>query len=255
MAANGYRVKDVARITGLTVRALHHYDAIGLLSPKRRTDAGYRLYSDDDLLTLQQILIHRELGLALDKIKAILSDPNFDRRAALQHQRKQLQARAEHTQAMLRAVDAAIAAESGAHTMNTSDIFDGFDPSKHQAEAERRWGGTEQWTQSAQRTGAYTKDDWAKIKAETIALLDRVATLLATGVAPTDVAAMELAEEHRLQIDRFYYTCSHAIHRGLAQMYIADARFADNLDKHGDGVAAFLSAAIEANCDRAAQAE
>src|SRR5687768_10099157 len=104
-----YQVKEVAQIAGVSVRTLHHYDEIGLLVPRGRTDAGYRLYDDDDLLRLQQILIGRELGLALEQIRGSLDDPKFDRKRALLEQRGQLAQRARQTDAMLRAVDAALA--------------------------------------------------------------------------------------------------------------------------------------------------
>lgn len=250
MAPRTYKVKEVARLSGVTVRTLHHYDEIGLLSP-RRTSAGYRLYTEADLLRLQQILVHRELGLPLERIKMILADPGFDPRQALLEQRARLEARAEQTKAMLAAVDAALRALEGDEIMDMKELFDGFDPSKYEAEAKERWGHTESYAQSMQRTGAYTKEDWARIKAETDDLMRRIAAQVQAGTAPTDEVAMDLAEEHRLQIDRFYYTCSHSMHRNLGQMYTADSRFEQNLDKYGDGVAAFLSAAIEANCDRA----
>src|SRR5690606_1513284 len=97
------------RIAGVSVRTLHHYDTLGLLVPTRRSAAGYRLYDDDDLLRLQQILIGRELGLTLEAIRRSLDDPAFDRRRALLEQRKQLERRAEETAEMIRAVDRALA--------------------------------------------------------------------------------------------------------------------------------------------------
>lgn len=251
MAARAYKVKEVAQLSGVTVRALHHYDAIGLLSPKRRTSAGYRLYGDDDLLRLQQILVYRELGLPLEKIKKILADPDFDSERALVEQRRQLQARVDQTHAMIAAVDVALQTLRGERPMSTKDIFGGFDPSKHEAEAEQRWGDTPAYAESQRRTKGYSEEDWARIKAETDALMKRIAAAHAAGTAATDAAAMDLAEEHRLQIDRFYYPCSHATHEGLGQMYTADPRFTKNLDAYGEGVAAYLSAAIEANARRA----
>lgn len=103
-----YRVKEVASLSGVSVRALHHYHELGLLVPSSRSGKGYRLYTDDDLLRLQQILIGRELGMPLEAIRRSLDDPNFDRRAALEKQRAELAARASRTEAMLRAVDAAL---------------------------------------------------------------------------------------------------------------------------------------------------
>src|ERR1700752_3185392 len=103
-----YQVKEVASLSGLTIRALHHYDSIGLLMPSARSAAGYRLYDDDDLLRLQQILIGRELGLSLEEIRRSLDDPSFDRRRALLAQRAELAARSQRATAMIRAIDAAL---------------------------------------------------------------------------------------------------------------------------------------------------
>src|SRR5262245_31120003 len=100
-----YQVKEVAELAGVTVRALHHYDEIGLLVPNGRSAAGYRLYDDDDLLRLQQILIGRELGLSLVAIGRALDDPSFDRREALLAQRAALAVRSERAAAMIRAID------------------------------------------------------------------------------------------------------------------------------------------------------
>jgi DNA-binding transcriptional MerR regulator len=132
-----YLVSEVAEIAGVSVRTLHHYDDVGLLVPRGRTEAGYRLYDDDDLLRLQQILLGRELGLSLEEIRHSLDDPSFDRRRALLAQRVELQARARETDAMLRAIDAALehldregAALPEGNIMDFRKIFDGFEPAK-----------------------------------------------------------------------------------------------------------------------------
>src|SRR5687768_4616007 len=126
-----YRVSEVAHIAGISVRTLHYYDELGLLVPRGRTGAGYRLYDDDDLLRLQQILICREQGLALEEIRRWLDDPRFDRRQALLAQKRELQKRAQHTSEMIRAIDAALTVledGSGEQHMDMKQIFDGFDP-------------------------------------------------------------------------------------------------------------------------------
>jgi len=110
-----YQVKEVAELSGLSIRALHHYDAIGLLTPSFRTAAGYRVYDADDLLRLQQIMIGRELGLSLEDIRRSLDDPSFDRRSALLTQRAALERRAQHTTEMIRAIDAAVGVIDGAN--------------------------------------------------------------------------------------------------------------------------------------------
>ncbi len=246
MPHRSYRVREVAQLTGLTVRTLHHYDAIGLVSPPR-TASGYRTYGEDDLLRLQQVLVYRELGLALEQIKTIVHDPTFDRRAALLDQRMQLQARVDGATSMIRAIDAALETMKGDREMNAKQLFDGFDPSKYEDETRARWGQTDAYKESARRTKAYTREDWQRINRERDTTLRKLADLLAAGKSPTDPAAVELAEAHRLHIDRYYYPCSHDMHAKLAQMYTGDPRFEANLNRFGEGVAAFLAAAIRAN--------
>ena len=248
-----YQVKEVAQIAGVSVRTLHHYDEIGLLAPRGRTDAGYRLYDDDDLLRLQQILIGRELGLPLEEIRRSLDDPGFDRRTALLAQREQLQQRAKQTGAMLRAVDAALAlidAPTEGDTMDLKPIFDGFDPSKYEKEAEQRWGDTDAYKESMKRTKRYTKEDWQRCAAEQAGVYGDALQALQAGKLPEAPEVMDIAERHRLAIDRWFYPCSHAMHAGLADMYEQDSRFAENIDKHGAGLTPFLSAAIRANTKR-----
>jgi DNA-binding transcriptional MerR regulator len=252
-----HQVRDVARITGISVRTLHHYDAIGLLVPRGRTGAGYRLYDDDDLLRLQQILLGRELGLSLEEIRRSLDDPGFDHQRALLDQKKQLQERALQTEAMIRAVDAALAVlagqgreREGEETMEMKDLFDGFDPSKHEAEAQQRWGRTEAYQESKRRTQRYSEDDWKQLKAEQAAIYADAAAARKAGKAADGEEAMDIAERHRLSIDRWFYPCSVALHRGLAAMYEGDGRFAENIDRYGEGLTPFLVAAIRANAER-----
>jgi DNA-binding transcriptional MerR regulator len=245
-----YQVKDVARLTGVSVRTLHHYDAIELLVPGGRTTAGYRLYTETDLLRLQQILIGRELGLSLEEIRQSLDDPRFDRKTALLDQRERLRDRVRQTDAMIRAIDAALAAIDGRRTRgetNMTDLFQGFDPSQYEEEARRRWGTTDAFAESQRRTARYTPDDWKALLAEQSAVYDEAYAALKAGKKASSAEVMDIAERHRLTIDRWFYPCSHDMHRGLASMYEGDERFTQNIDKHGEGLTAFLVEAIRAN--------
>jgi DNA-binding transcriptional MerR regulator len=247
-----YQVKDVARMSGVSVRTLHHYDEIGLLAPRARTEAGYRLYGPDDVLRLQQIVIGRELGLSLEEIRRSLDDPAFDQRQALLAQREQLRRRAAQAAAMINAVDAALArlpdaigdAASGGH-MDMTEIFDGFDPSRYEAEARERWGSTGAYKTSQARVGRYDKADWEALKAEQAGVYAEAAAALRAGRSPADAA--DVAERHRQVIDRWFYPCSREMHLGLADLYESDERFAASIDAHATGLTAFLVAAIRAN--------
>ena len=248
-----YRVADVARVSGVSIRALHHYDAIGLLIPTGRTEAGYRLYTDADLLRLQQILIGRELGFPLDEIKRSLDDPRFDHRQALIDQRRRLEAKAHALGGMLHAVDAALAfvgRDLQGGMMDMKELFGGFDPAVHEAEVRERWGDGDAYKESTRRVKAYTPDDWKRQQAEQGAIYADAADAMRRGVDPTAPAAVEIAERHRQSIDRWVYPCSRAMHAGLADMYEADERFRATIDRAAEGLTPLLVAAIRANAGR-----
>lgn len=252
MPERHYQVSEVARLTGVTVRALHHYDEIGLLVPSRRSAKGYRLYTDDDLLRLQQIVIGRALGMSLEHIRRMLDDPSFEHREALLQQRALLVERFEQTEKMIRSIDAALTAIDRArgNEMDAKQMFDGFDPAKYEDEARQQWGSTPAWAESQRRTSKYGPEDWAKMKAEAEAILEALAELMRSGVAAAAEAAVALAEQHRLHIDRWFYPCDAQMHANLAELYVHDPRFAAHFERHGEGLASYLADAIRANAGR-----
>ena len=246
------RVSEVARLAGVTVRTLHHYDAIGLLVPSRRSAKGYRLYTDDDLLRLQQIVIGRALGMSLERIRRTLDDPDFELAEALREQRALLVERQEQTRDMIRSIDVALVAldKEQEKKMDAKQLFDGFDPAEHEAEARQRWGSSAAFAESRRRTQDYGPEDWARIQEEARAIVEAWAAERRAGRAADAAPAMDLAEQHRLHIDRWFYPCDHAMHAGLAQLYVQDERFAAYFDRHGEGLARYVAAAIEANAAR-----
>jgi hypothetical protein len=110
-----------------------------------------------------------------------------------------------------------------------------------------RWGQSEAFVESKKRTGHYTPDDWKALRAEQTAIYDEAYSAMRAGKTPSEAAVMDIAERHRMSIDRWFYRCSHEMHRGLASMYEADDRFRQYIDKHGEGLTAFLAEAIRAN--------
>ena len=249
----GLTVGEVAHLASVSVRALHHYDELGLLTPSVRTEAGYRLYSDADLACLQQVLFFKELGFGLGDIARIMHDPQFDRLEALRMQRRMLMDKSSQLALMAEAVDAAIDAEEGGVRMDAKDMFDAFgdfDPKEYEKEAEERWGNTAAYKESARRTKRYTKEDWIEVRKETEAVNAGLAKLMDEGVPADDPRAMDQAEQHRLNIDRRFYPVSYEMHVGLAEMYIADPRFAANYEKVHAGLAHYMHDAILANAAR-----
>lgn len=246
-----YTVGDLASLARVSVRTLHHYDEIGLLRPSGRSGAGYRLYTAGDLQRLQQVLFFRELGVRLDEIARILADPGFDRRQTLIAQRALLAERAERARALVDLVDRTLKALEDDDTMKPEEMFEGFDPAKYEDEATAKWGQTEAFAESKRRTSRYTKDDWAKLKAEADANVEALARAMDEGVAPTEARAMDLAEQHRLHLERWFYPCPTTFHVELGEMYVADPRFTANYDRIREGLAAYLRDAIQANAARA----
>jgi MerR family transcriptional regulator, thiopeptide resistance regulator len=243
-----FTVGDLARLTGVTVRALHHYDEIGLVRPSQRTAAGYRLYEDADVAVLQQVLVLRELGLPLDEIARVLESGS--RAELLRRHRDALVDKRAHIDAMIAAVDTALGHLEEKRTMKPEDVkqmFDGFDHSQYEEESRERWGDSDAWKESARRTSSYSKEQWQQLKDEWAVIYKQMADLMNAGAVVTEPAVQALVERHRMHIDRWFYACSKDMHKNLGAMYIADPRFTANIDKVADGFTQYLADAIAAS--------
>ncbi|MFZ3595387.1 MerR family transcriptional regulator [Streptomyces sp. BH104] len=248
-----YSVGQVARFAGTTVRTLHHYDEIGLLTPSERNTAGHRRYGEADLDRLQQVLFYRELGFPLDEIQALLDDPASDPREHLRRQHELLTVRIEKLQKMAEAVEHAMEAQKMGIQLTPEERFEVFgdkDPVEYSEETEQRWGSTEAYAESQRRAATYSKEDWLRMKAENDDWLARYVALVTAGEPADGERAMDLAEEHRDQISQWFYDCPHEMHACLGAMYVADERFKAYYDALGEGVADHLSIAIHANSVR-----
>ena len=246
-------VGAVARLAGVTVRTLHHYDELGLVVPSERSDAGYRIYGRREVERLQEVLLFRELGFGLDEIKSVIDQPGYDRGSVLDRQRELLVAKADRLLDMVEAVDRAMRAQETGMDLTKEEmleVFGDFDPTEHQQEAQERWGDTDAYKESARRTARYTKDDWLAIGSEADAINQAFIALMEAGSPADSEAAMEVAEQHRAHISKWFYECSLEFHAGLGQMYVADPRFTKNIDKAGAGLAKYMSEAIAANAAR-----
>ena len=235
-------IHEVSKLAGVSVRTLHHYDAIGLLPPTALTEAGYRLYDDTALARLQFILLFRELEFPLKDIKRILDDPNFDQSAALEDQIKLLELRRKQLGKLI-----TLARE----TLKTGVIpmkFDAFDKTEQErfaAEVRKKWGNTAAYQEFQQREQDGTAGDPADLMKH-FADLGRLKHL--SPAAPeTQTAIRELQQF----ITDHFYTCTPEILAGLGEMYVTDERFRENIDKAGgEGTAAFVSKAIAAYCKK-----
>ncbi len=251
-ATQRYNVGEVARLAGVTVRTLHHYGEIGLLRPSSRSGAGYRQYSAGDLDRLTRILYYRDLGFALDAIATLL-DGSTDPVEHLKRQHRLLTERLERVHAMVVAIEKEMDADMNGSELTAEDkleIFgDTYDPA-YEWEAERRWGDTEQWRQSRERTRKFTKADWVRIKSDTDALNARLVDVFTSGAQPGGAAANAAAEEHLAALNVFY-DCDHDQQRRLADMYLADERFSRTYEALATGLTQWLRDSVHANADQA----
>jgi DNA-binding transcriptional MerR regulator len=246
-------VGEVAQRFGITVRTLHHYDEIGLLTPSRRTAAGYRVYTPADLTRLSQIIVYRRLELPLDEIATLLNEG--DTVSHLIRQRERVMARLDEMKDLVEAIDQALEKAMTNTPMTDDDMRElfgeGFDD--YQAEAEQKWGETEEWKESQRRKQQYGMQDWIQIKAGGEAVEKALADAFRAGLSADSAEAMDAAEQHRLHVNRWFYDCPPAFHRKLGDMYVSDPRYVARYDESFGlpGFAAYCRAAIHANADRA----
>lgn len=240
-------VSEAAALSGLSVRALHYYDEIGLIKPAETTEAGYRFYCDAEMSTLQQIVFFRELGLSLKEISAILSDPEYDKNTALKNHRELLLLKRAQLDGMLRLVEETLGGK--AMTMpstTTAEIYAAKE--KYAEEVKTRWGSTKEFKESEEKSRKMT--DAQKLEAAKQANEIFAAFAAIRALDPAASAALSLAQKWQEHINTFYYSCSKEVLASLAEMYTADPRFAETIDRFGKGTTQFMSAAIKAYCAR-----
>lgn len=256
-ATTGLTVGEVARLAGVSVRTLHHYDGIDLVRPSGRSASGYRLYSGADVDRLAAVLAYRELDFDLQQIRALLDDPDVDAMEHLRRQHALLLARLARTRRIVAAIETTMEETTMGTTRLTPaerlEVFGRFDPDEHEDEARRRWGDQDAYAESARRARSYTKAQWRQASEEQRDTTQRLAEVQRAGAAPTSPEAMDAAEAARLHITRWYYDCSPLMHRALAEMYVADERFAAHYEAVEPGLARFVREAVQANADRHAR--
>ena len=239
------QIKEFARFTGVSVRTLHYYDEIGLLVPARVGKAtGYRYYDEQSLLRMQEILFYRELDFSLKSIEEILSSPNYDKTQALKDQKKLLILKKERLDNLISAIDSAMKGE------NVMTAFDNSKFEQYKAEAQEKWGNTNAYQEHAEKTKSYSKDKWNDLAAGMDAIMGQFAESMKHGDAPDSDAAQDLVKALQSHITEHYYHCTKEILFGLGQMYVADDRFRQNIDKHADDTAAFICQAITTYCKK-----
>jgi len=243
-------VKELATLTGVSVRTLHYYDEIGLLKPSRvDANTGYRYYDDDAVLRMQEILFFRELDFPLKTIAQLLASPAYDRREAIAKQRELLILKRKRLDRLINALDEA---EKG-----RIDCMSAFDNHEYEtardtyaAEVKDRFGNTDAYKEHQAKTASYSAEKWQAATDGMNALMAQFAACKKSGHSPDSAEAQALVKAWQAYITDNFYTCTDEILAGLAEMYIADDRFTENIDRHAPGTAAFMHDAIRIYCKK-----
>lgn len=249
-----YTVSQLAALSGVSVRALHHYDEIGLLKPASVGLNGYRYYGREELLRLQQILFHRELGLSLDEIRQAIDTPGFDRAAALRDQREKLVAEIARLRKLTRTIDDTLADLEGAKTMNEKRMYRGFDAEareRHQAWAIERYG---KWA----RLGLETRDEimqgWTAAEreanqSEMSGIFGDFAAGLSEGLAADSAPVQEIVLRlHKAASKSWTGPVSRGGFLNMGDIYVENPEIRARFDSRAPGLADYVARAIGIFC-------
>ncbi|MBC1317521.1 MerR family transcriptional regulator [Listeria booriae] len=244
-----YTVQKLAKLAGVSTRTLRYYDEIGILKPARINSSGYRIYGQNEVDRLQQILFYREMNVGLDKIKAILEQPDFDETEALKTHRAQLLDKRKQLDELIRNVEKSIAHSERRITMTDQEKFEGF-KQKMIDENEEKYGteirekyGDDKINKSNAKLKGMSEAEMERVNRLAETILVELAEAFETG-DPAGEKAQEVAAMHKEWLSTYWDTYSKEAHAGLAQMYVDDERFTAYYDKDQPGLAAFLRDAI-----------
>ncbi len=239
------QIKEFAEFTGVSVRTLHYYDEIGLLVPAHVDEyTGYRFYDENSLLRMQEILFYRELDFSLKNIGEILSLPDYNKEKALAEQKNLLILKKDRLERLISAVDDAMKGE------NVMKTFDNSEFENYKQEVKEKWGKTDAYKEHEEKTKNYSQDKWNNLADGMDNIFTEFSVCIKNGEEPDSVNAQNLVKMLKNHITENYYTCTKEILAGLGQMYVCDERFKNNIDKHGDGTAEFITEAIEIYCKK-----
>jgi len=241
-----YTIKKVADLAGISVRTLHYYDQIGLLRPSFSAANGYRYYTENELMKLQQILFFRELEFSLEQIKEMMKSPMFDAEKVLIEQRELLRLKRDRLDNLLNTIDDTLESKKGGEGMSDDQILGNFSKKQmeeYKEEAKKRWGQTNAWKQSQERTKNWTDEDYKRIAKEGEKWTKKLAEMRNKEFAPESPEIQEMVSQHYNSL-RSFYEPNLEMYKGLGQMYVDDPRFTAYYDRFGKGLAIFLRDAM-----------
>jgi DNA-binding transcriptional MerR regulator len=236
-------------MAGVSTRTLRYYDEIEILKPARINSSGYRIYGKQEVNRLQQILFYRELGVSLENIRKIVTDPSHDNAHALKEHREKLLAKREQLDLLIENVEKTIAESEGRIHMSDQEKFEGFKQKMLQDNEEKYGGeirakyGTEQVEKSNKIFSNMTEEQYAQFEKLGADIMDSLKAAFATG-NPAGELAQKTADLHRQWLSVAWGSYSKEAHAGIVQMYVCDERFKDYYDKEQPGLAGFLRDAV-----------
>jgi DNA-binding transcriptional MerR regulator len=245
----------LAKMAKISVRTLHYYDEIGLLKPAYRADSGYRYYTKNELLRLQQILFYKELGFQLAAIQQALDEPDFDMEAALMRHKQELHKRIRQMNTLMDTIDNTILDIKNKRKMvSYEEMYEGFskeEVEQYEKEVTEKWGQS-RLEETKRNIQAMSRQEWDDLKAEGNNIYIELTKLM--DGEPEDAAVQSLIARHHIMTGK-YYDCPVETYRGLAEMYVSDERFIATFDSFRPGLSDFLHDAIHHYCyEREAQA-
>lgn len=238
-------VNEVSKLTGISVRTLHHYDEIGLLKPTSTTEVGYRLYDDTALERLQHILLFRELQFPLKDIKEILDSPDFDRNKALEQQIELLTMKKEHLENLI--LFARGIKFLGVRYMGDFTAFDTKKMDEYAARAKESWGKTEAYKEFEEKSKEWTEETEKDLEVEAMSLFAAFGEM--KDMDPAEKCVQAQVKKMQDYFTEHFYNCTPQILRGLGRMYAGGGEFTESIDSvGGKGTAEFINKAIEIYC-------
>jgi DNA-binding transcriptional MerR regulator len=245
-----YTVKQLADLAGVSVRTLHHYDKIGLLSPGYVADNGYRIYEEPELVRLQQILLYREMEFSLADIKKIIAAPDYDVEVALEEHLRLLSLKRKRLGQLMKTIESTLNTMEEENTFEQAHAFAGFaddEIATFKKEVKEKYDPAVV-SQSMNRIKDWNKEKMQAVQAEGLEIVQAIADAREEG-ASSEAVQKHIAAYHT-HMNQFY-DCTLEIFRGLGQMYVDDSRFTAYYEKVAPGLAAFVRDAINVYCDAA----
>ena len=244
-----YKINEISKITGISPRMLRHYDKLDLLRPNKSSENNYRIYTNEDLCKLQEILFFKELDFSLEEIKNILENPNYNRVAAFIHQKRLLLKKIERLNGIISTLDESMKKTEKEIKMSEKNFksFSIDHIEKYQNEVKKLYGNTNAYKEYQEKNKNYKTDDFKKIQQDMNKKLESIAIHMEKGIDSTEVQGA--LHEYREYITTNFYNCTIDIFRGLGELYITDTRFTKNIDSIKYGLSEFLKKAIDFYCD------